>query len=122
MTTENISSKLLGRAIPKGIKRMMVLVTVFVQMEKNRGTAHPRLEDLNAGLHLAHDDTVLHRMADLSDVIFRSKACPISQNNNIVENCSQVVDWLPGWLRYADRREIITDLARVTTCHLQHCQ
>lgn len=119
MTTESLFNKLLGRAIPKGVKRKMVLVAVFIELERGRGEEHPRLEDLNAQMHLVDDETILHRMADLVGVILRLHSCPVKTSAGILENCASVIHWLPSWLQYGERNEIMSDLAELTVCNIE---
>jgi hypothetical protein len=115
MATETLWTKLLRLIVPKGVKRTLVLITVFCELEKVRGKESPRLTSLNAQMHLFDDDMILERMADLSSVIFQSApACPISPNASVMDNCAELLCWLPNWLAYGDRDVMVHDLAEVT--------
>lgn len=121
MTTVNIWDRFLSFAIPKGIQRKMVLVAVFLELEHKRGEEHPRLEDLNAQMHLVDDVTILDRMADLIGVLTRTDALQlsISPEAGIMENCTNVISSLPAWLQYNDRNVIIQDLAELAVCSVR---
>lgn len=120
MTTATLKDKVLARTIPKGIKRMMVLVAVFLQLERQRGEEHPRLEDLNAQMHLVDDVTILDRMADLVGVLLKTNSLSVSvcKEAGILENCSNVIRSLPLWLCYDEKNVIIQDLAELTVCNI----
>ena len=118
MTLSTLWNKLLSHVIPRGLKRTMVLVAVFVEAEKTRGESSPRLNSLNARLHLAGDEVLLQRVAELNAAIFRRSNCPVRKDVGIIENCSNVIRWLPTWLWYGSRSEILSDLAEVTACNI----
>ena len=118
MNTESLWSKVLGRVVPKNVKRNFVLVAVFVELERERGVDEPRLSDLNAQMHLVEDVDILNRLADLAKVMFQFKSCPVD-THSVTENCSKVMSWLPVWLRYGERDKIFHDLAEMTVSHIR---
>lgn len=118
MNAETLWSKLLGHVVPTGVKRKLVLVAVFVELEKVRGMDEPRLAGLNAQMHLVDDETILRRLADLAGLLFMNKPSPVSKEASVVENCSEVMRWMPAWLRYGERDKMITDVAEVTVSHI----
>lgn len=120
MTHVRLFDKLLAVTIPKGIKRMMVLVAVFLQLERQRGEENPRLEDLNEQMHLVDDVAILDRMADLVGVLFKNDSLdlPLCCESGILENCTALTRSLPHWLKYDDRTVIIQDIAELTVCNV----
>lgn len=116
MNVETVWSKMIGRVVPKGVKRKLVLVAVFVELEKERGRDEPRLADLNAQMHLVEDESILARMADVTRLLFRT--VPVKPDASVSENCTEVMRWLPGWLRYGERDKIFNDLAELNVSHI----
>lgn len=119
MKAEKLWSRLLGQVLPTEVKRKLVLVAVFVELEKERGMDHPRLSDLNDQMHLVEDVSILDKLADVAGLLFAPKACPISREAGVVENCSQIMCWMPNWLRYGNDNRIFSDLAEVATSHIK---
>lgn len=118
MNTESLWSRFLGQVVPQGVKRKLVLVTVFVELEKERGIDQPRLSDLNAQMHLVEDEDILNRLADLAKVLFLGRHCPVDKDS-ITENCSKVMSWLPQWLKYGEREKMFHDLAELNVSHIR---
>lgn len=120
MKAENLWSRLLGRVVPTEVKRKLVLVAVFVELEKERGMDRPRLSDLNAQMHLVEDVNILDKLAEVANLLFAPRACPISKDVGVVENCSQIMCWMPSWLRYGKDDRIFSDLAEVASSYIKH--
>lgn len=120
MINETFWSKFLGRVVPREVKRKLVLVAVFVELEKERGVDQPRLSDLNAQMRLVDNEDILTRFADLARLLFKSQACPVKKDASINDNCSELMRWLPSWVRYGERDKMFNDIAEITVSHISH--
>jgi len=102
-------------AMPDSIKRKIVMVAGFCEVERLRGVAYPRVEQLNKALEIVNTDSLLYCIRDLalplSTEFFSCKdePCPA----DMAALCHHLTEHVPSFLKYDRRSAMLNDIAKV---------
>lgn len=109
--------KFLSATIPKSIKRIIVMVACFCEMEKMRGIKKPRLDRLNHDLDLVTAESFLYYIRDFTLSLKDNEKlfCCIGERceHDIAKLCLYFAEHVPGYLQYGSKETMINDIAIV---------
>lgn len=111
---------LISRFMPNNMKRKIVMIAAFCEVERLRGVRSPRVDKLNEALKLTHTDALLYGIRDvatpLSDEYFCAEDDALC---DVASMCNGLTDCIPEYLQYGDRETMISDIAKVIVCNVK---
>lgn len=114
---ESVGAKVLSRLLPKFVKRVVFLATLFCSIEAVRGVLQPRLQAMNEELKLVHDTDILKRCTAFTKLVWRH-GCPVALDSQAPTDFAKIVDEAPKCLLYGTRDEIANDIVRLMMCRV----
>lgn len=101
--------------LPDLIKRKIVMVASFCEVERLRGVAEPRVDQLNEVLDIVDTKSLLYCIRDLaiplSNEYFTCKDEPCW--SDMAQMCLHLARRVPPFLRYDEQDKMVADIAKV---------
>ena len=108
-----------ARFFPKGMKRKIVMIAAFCEIERKRGVKNPRICKLNRALKLTQTDQLLFGIRDVATPLSETFLCDEKDDVcDVAAVCNSLTDSVPEYLIYDTRENIISDIAKVMVCNL----
>lgn len=111
---------LIARYMPDSMKRKIVMIAAFCEVERMRGVKIPRIDKLNDALKLTQTEALLYGIRDLASPLSVKYFCTSDAGLcDVAAMCHGLADSVPDYLKYDTRDAMISDIAKVIVCNVK---
>lgn len=111
---------LFARFFSKAMKRRIVMVAAFCEIERKRGMPYPRVRKLNRALKITQTDKLIFGIRDIATPFSEAIFCETSGDIcDVATVCKKMAESVPSYMMYDTMETVVSDIAKVIVCNLK---